>query len=89
MENKLKRNFYASAPNQRWATDVTEFKVPNTMKYLNVIIDLYDRYPFAFVLSSRNNNQLLSKTFDKAISENPTAKPILHSYKFFQEKAYS
>ncbi|ELU5588742.1 DDE-type integrase/transposase/recombinase [Clostridium perfringens] len=83
----MKRNFYASAPNQRWATDVTEFKVPNTMKYLNVIIDLYYRYPFAFILISRNNNQLLSKTFDKAISENPTTKPILHSYKGFQEKS--
>ncbi|WP_460298719.1 DDE-type integrase/transposase/recombinase [Clostridium perfringens] len=87
MENKLKRNFYTSAPNQRLATDVAEFKVPNTIKYLNVIIDLYDRYPFAFALSSRNNNQLLSKTFDKAISENPTTKPILHSYKGFQKKS--
>lgn len=27
-ENILKRDFYASAPNQKWATDVTEFKVP-------------------------------------------------------------
>ena len=91
VENKLERNFYASAPNQKWATDVTEFRVPKTGKklYLSVIIDLYDRYPVAFVLSSRNNNQLVFKTFDKAISENPTAKPILHSYKFFQEKAYS
>ena len=27
-ENKLGRDFYASAPNKKWATDVTEFKVP-------------------------------------------------------------
>ena len=74
----MKRNFYASAPNQKWATDVTEFRVPKTGKklYLSVIIDLYDRYPVAFVLSSRNNNQLVFKTFDKSISENPTSKPV-------------
>ncbi|WP_447412757.1 IS3 family transposase [Clostridium perfringens] len=86
VENKLERNFYASAPNQKWATDVTEFRVPKTGKklYLSVIIDLYDRYSVAFVLSSRNNNQLVFKTFDKAISENQTAKPIFHSDRGFQ-----
>lgn len=86
VENKLERNFYASDPNQKWATDVTEFRVPKTGKklYLSVIIDLYDRYPVAFVLSSRNNNQLVFKTFDKAISENTTAKPIFHSDRGFQ-----
>ena len=27
-ENIFQRDFYATAPNQKWATDVTEFKVP-------------------------------------------------------------
>ena len=27
-ENILQRDFYATVPNQKWATDVTEFKVP-------------------------------------------------------------
>ena len=27
-KNILQRDFYATAPNQKWATDVTEFKVP-------------------------------------------------------------
>ena len=26
-ENILERDFYATAPNEKWATDVTEFKV--------------------------------------------------------------
>jgi len=43
-ENKLGRDFYACAPNEKWATDVTEFKVPDESKklYLSVILDLYD-----------------------------------------------
>ncbi len=85
-ENKLARDFYAEAPNQKWATDVTEFKIPETGKklYLSTILDLYDRYPVAFVISSRNDNQLVFKTFDKAISANPDAKPIFHSDRGFQ-----
>ncbi len=36
-ENKLARDFYASAPNQKWATDVTEFKIPETGKKLRFL----------------------------------------------------
>ena len=85
-ENKLARDFYAAAPNQKWATDVTEFKIPETGKklYLRAILDLYDRYPVAFVISGRNDNPLVFKNFDKAISANPDAKPIFHSDRGFQ-----
>ncbi|MFR0667168.1 MAG: hypothetical protein ACLSIF_10920 [Faecalimonas umbilicata] len=47
--------------------------------YLSAIIDLYDRYPVAYVVSARNDNRLIFKTFDKAIAANPDAKPIFHS----------
>ena len=85
-ENKLARNFYTTAPNKKWVTDVTEFKIPNSHKklYLSVILDLYDRYPIAFVISGRNDNRLVFKTFDKAIEKNPAAKPIFHSDRGFQ-----
>lgn len=46
-ENLLKRDFTASRPNEKWTTDVTEFKWydgPAVRKlYLSVILDLYDR----------------------------------------------
>lgn len=85
-ENILHRDFYASAPNQKWTTDVTEFKVPGGKKklYLSAILDLYDRYPVAYVVSSRNDNRLVFKTFDRAISAFPDAKPIFHSDRGFQ-----
>lgn len=85
-ENKLGRNFYADAPNEKWATDVTEFKVPGTQKklYLSAILDLYDRYPVSYVISCRNDNSLVFKTFDKAIVANPDAKPLFHSDRGFQ-----
>lgn len=85
-ENKLGRDFYATTPNEKWATDVTEFKVPGEKKklYLSAILDLYDRYPVAYVISARNDNRLVFKTFDKALAENPEAKPLFHSDRGFQ-----
>jgi len=85
-ENKLSRDFYATAPNQKWATDVTEFKIPGEKKkmYLSAILDLYDRYPVSYVVSCRNDNKLVFKTFDKAIASNPDAKPVFHSDRGFQ-----
>lgn len=46
--------------------------------------DFYDRYPVAYVVSARNDNRLIFKTFDKAIAANPDAKPIFHSDRGFQ-----
>ena len=85
-ENKLNRDFNATAPNEKWVTDVTEFKIPGEKKklYLSAILDLYDRYPVAYVIGTRNNNQLVFKTFDKAIAANPDAKPLFHSDRGFQ-----
>lgn len=85
-QNILQRDFYATAPNQKWATDVTEFKVPGEKKklYLSAIIDLYDRYPVSYAVSARNDNKLVFKTFDKAIALNPCANPIFHSDRGFQ-----
>ena len=87
-ENILNRDFNASRPNEKWVTDVTEFKWyegPVCHKlYLSVILDLYDRSVVSFVLSRRNDNRLVFQTFDKAIASNPDAKPIFHSDRGFQ-----
>jgi len=85
-DNKLKRDFYATVPNQKWATDVTEFKIPGEKKklYLSAILDLYDRYPVSYVISYKNDNKLVFDTFNKAIALNPNAKPIFHSDRGYQ-----
>lgn len=87
-ENILKRDFNASRPNEKWVTDVTEFKWyegPVCHKlYLSAILDLYDRSVVSFVLRRRNDNRLVFQTFDKAIENNPDAKPIFHSDRGFQ-----
>lgn len=69
-------------------TDVTEFKwyegVTVHKLYLSAILDLYDRRIVSYVLSGRNDNPLVYKTFDKAVKANPGARPLFHSDRGFQ-----
>jgi transposase InsO family protein len=84
-ENVLNRNFQADKPNQKWLTDVTEFKLTNGQKaYLSAILDLSDKSIVSYVLGHSNNNPLAFETFDRAIAANPTAKPLFHSDRGFQ-----
>ena len=85
-ENILQRDFKADYPNQKWCTDVTEFKVPGQKQkiYLSAILDLYDRSIVSYILSNRNDNKLVFDTFDLALKRNPGAKPIFHSDRGFQ-----
>lgn len=41
-DNVLQRQFEAEKPNQKWVTDVTEFKVGNEKLYLSPIMDLFN-----------------------------------------------
>jgi transposase InsO family protein len=84
-ENILNREFYADKPNQKWLTDVTEFKLTDGKKaYLSAILDLGDKSIVSYVLGRSNNNQLVFETFDLAVAANPSAKPLFHSDRGFQ-----
>ena len=89
-ENILNREFKSNMINQKWVTDVSEFKYgvgeddKKGKLYLSVILDLCDRRPVAFVYSTRNDNPLVFDTFDKAVVANPGATPLLHSDRGYQ-----
>ena len=87
-KNWLNRQFHATMPNEKWLTDVTEFKWyegPVVHKvYLSAILDLYDRRIVAFIIRDRNDNPLVFDTLDAAIEANPDAHPLFHSDRGFQ-----
>lgn len=84
-ENVLKREFQADKPNQKWLTDVTEFKLTSGQKaYLSAILDLGDKSIVSYVLRHSNNNKLVFDTFDLAVTANPEAHPLFHSDRGFQ-----
>ena len=87
-ENVLNREFHADAPNEKWLTDVTEFKWYEDKEvhkiYLSAILDLYDKRIVSYVIGDRNNNPLVLETFDKAVELYPDAHPLFHSDRGFQ-----
>lgn len=78
--NILQRNFKALAPNQKWATDITEFNVSGKKLYLSPIIDLFNQEIISYELSERPIfNQvviMLEKAFKKVSN---STNLILHS----------
>ena len=87
-KNILQGQFKAEAPNQKWVTDVSEFKYfigPDVHKlYLSAILDLYDRRIVTYVLSDTNDLSLVFDTFDQAVTLEPEVHPIFHSDQGFQ-----
>lgn len=87
-ENLLNRAFHADKPNEKWLTDVTEFKWYEETKvhkvYLSAILDLYDRRVVSYVIRNCNDNSLVYDTFDAAVTANPNAHPLFHSDRGFQ-----
>lgn len=87
-ENILNREFYADKPNEKWLTDVTEFKYYEGITvhkiYLSAVLDLFDRRIVAYEIGRSNNNALVYANFNKAIEDNPDAHPIFHSDRGFQ-----
>ena len=87
-ENILNREFHAEKPNEKWLTDVTEFKwYENGEKrklYLSAILDLFDRRIVAYIIRSSNDNSLVYDTFDAAVAANPNAHPLFHSDRGYQ-----
>jgi len=87
-KNYLNRDFHADAPNEKWLTDVTEFKyyigIEVHKVYLSAILDLYDRRIVAFKIGDHNDNPLVMNTFDEAVAFEPDAHPLFHSDRGFQ-----
>ena len=86
-QNVLNREFTASKPNEKWLTDVTEYKIIGSTKklYLSAILDLYDNSIVAYRMGTSNNNNLVFNTFDDAIKSHPKCEKILfHSDRGFQ-----
>ncbi|WML44221.1 IS3 family transposase [Neobacillus sp. PS3-40] len=84
-ENILNREFTAEKPNEKWVTDVTEFKYGQSKKaYLSAIRDLYDGSIVSYVLGHSNNNQLVFKTLDQATVLLDGEHPLIHSDRGFQ-----
>ncbi|KFC58292.1 transposase [Flavobacterium gilvum] len=78
--NLLNRNFKATAPNQKWATDITEFNVFGKKLYLSPIIDLFNQEIISYELTERPVFNQVVTMLKKAFKKIPNnANLTLHS----------
>jgi transposase InsO family protein len=78
--NLLERNFEATAPNQKWVTDVTEFSMFGRKLYLSPILDLHSRDIVSYAISDRPSLSMTIEMLDNAFSKIPDdTQLILHS----------
>lgn len=78
--NLLQRDFKADRPNQKWVTDVTEFKVGGQKVYLSPVIDLYNQEVVSYEVRQSAHLPLVSEMLKTAINKLKWYEsPIIHS----------
>ena len=78
--NLLDRDFHANKPNQKWATDVTEFSLFGEKLYLSPILDLHSSDLVSYTIPERPVLSMVTAMLDKAFARIPDGTNlILHS----------
>jgi len=75
--NVLQRDFSATAPNQKWATDITEFNVCGQKLYLSACMDLYNGEIVSYRMARRPVFELVSGTLETALARAKSAADLL------------
>ena len=80
-ENVINRDFNATAPNEKWLTDISEFHIPAGKVYLSPIIDCFDGMVVSWSIGTSPNAELVNTMLDIAIETLTEAcdRPIVHS----------
>ena len=79
-DNVLDRQFQAEKPNQKWVTDVTEFRLFGQKLYLSPILDLHSGDIVTYTLSDNPNLPMVITMLEQAFAKIPdNTKLLLHS----------
>ena len=89
-ENLLNRDFTATAPNEKWVTDITEFRLGADKLYLSPVMDLFDRQIIAYSVSTSPNLALTNSSLREALARlEPDQTPLVHSDQGFHYRHHS
>ena len=79
-DNVLDREFRAEKPNQKWVTDVTEFRLFGRKLYLSPILDLYSGDIVTYTISDSPNLLMVTTMLEQAFAKIPDdTNLLLHS----------
>lgn len=68
-DERGKHHFKASAPNELWVTDVTEFRIPAGKSYLSPVIDCFDGMPISWAISTSPSAEMANSSLLGACSQ--------------------
>lgn len=78
--NVIQRDFRAETANQKWTTDVTEFKICGNKLYLSPVLDMYNGEIISYTLCKHPNLLMVTKMVRKALKKrNNVGNLIIHS----------
>ena len=76
----MERDFSTQAPNRKWATDVTEFKIGDKKAYLSPILDMYNGEIISYTISDSLDLRMVMDMVNGAIMKvKPQEGLVLHS----------
>ena len=76
--NRLKRDFSAQRPNQKWLADITYIPTLEGWLYLAAILDLYNRQIVGWAMSNRMTGALTLKALRMAIRQRRPEPGLIH-----------
>ena len=89
--NELNREFRAERPNQKWVTDITQFRLFGQKLYLSPILDLYSGDIVTYTISDSPNLLMVTTMLEQAFQKIPDGTELmLHSDQgwHYQHKRY-
>ena len=90
-QNVINRDFKASAPDQKWTTDVTQVKIKDKKIYLLPILDMFNGEIVSYTISDSPDLEMVITMLDKAFKKRDIQeKLIFHSDQgwHYQHKRY-
>ena len=76
--NLLDRDFTATAPNQKWTSDITYIDTQEGWLYLAVVLDLFSRRIIGWAMSARMTSKLVLDALNMAIQQRQPPSGVLH-----------
>ena len=67
-QNILERDFTTHRPNEKWATDVTEFKIHDKKAYLSPILDMFNGEIISYTISDHPDLKMVTDMVKDALN---------------------
>ena len=77
-DNVIDRDFTATAPNQKWVTDITYIRTDEGWLYLSAILDLYSRKVVGWAMDPTMETSLVIRALDMALANRRPAQGLIH-----------